>query len=283
MANKPGHRRFGLVRALPSKRYQASYLGPDGRRRYAPNTFAGKKDAEAWLSTIETDMLRGEWTDPLLGKIKLEKFGKNWIKTRKIRKTTYELYDTLFRLHISPILGDKELQQISAELVRSWRQELLETGRSEVTAAKSYRLLRAIMNTAFDDGRIKRNPCRIPGADQEPEFDRPVATVPQVYALAGQMPGRFRVLILAAGFSGLRWGELIALRRRDLDLDAGTVKVARRLAQLRSGEMLAGPTKSSSGYRTVALPALIIPELRDHMADYVGKAPDSLIFLGEKG
>jgi len=51
--NKPGHRRFGNVRRLPSGRYQASYLGPDGVRRYAPETFERKSDAERVLVLIE--------------------------------------------------------------------------------------------------------------------------------------------------------------------------------------------------------------------------------------
>ena len=61
-------------------------------------------------------------------------------------------------------------------------------------AAKIYRLLRAIMNTAVDDGMIKRNPCRIKGADQERESARPLASVPQVYRLAETVPSRFRAL-----------------------------------------------------------------------------------------
>ncbi|NUT52426.1 MAG: hypothetical protein HOV94_34820 [Saccharothrix sp.] len=57
------------------------------------------------------------------------------------------------------------------------------------------------MNTALDDIRIKRNPCRIKGADQEKALERPVASVDQVFTLAEAVPPRFRVLILAAAFN----------------------------------------------------------------------------------
>ena len=60
---------------------------------------------------------------------------------------------------------------------------------------------------------IKRNPCRIKGADKETEHSRPVATVAQVYALADAIPPRFRVLVLLGAFTSLRWGELVNLRR----------------------------------------------------------------------
>ena len=82
-------------------------------------------------------------------------------------------------------------------------------------AAKAYRLLRAVLNTAVDEDRIlARNPCRIRGADQENAAERPVLTVAQVFELADAMPHRrLRVLILVTAFASLRWGEVTALRR----------------------------------------------------------------------
>jgi hypothetical protein len=80
MANKGGHRRFGNVRQRESGRWQARYPGPDGLMRSAPNTFATKRDAEQWLTVTEAAMLRGEWIDPLLGKITLQEYGERWIR-----------------------------------------------------------------------------------------------------------------------------------------------------------------------------------------------------------
>ena len=73
MANTKGRRRFGWVRKLPSGRYQASYLGPDGSRINGPETYEGRGDADQWLSTVESDMLRGEWTDPRLGRVQVRR------------------------------------------------------------------------------------------------------------------------------------------------------------------------------------------------------------------
>jgi len=283
MANKKNHRQFGFIRKLPSGRYQASYLGPDGLRRNAPETFATKSDAAAWLSTVEADLLRGEWIDPMLGKITLTDFGLRWIKERQLGVRTREEYGRLFRNHLAPFLGGKALGDISTETVRSWRRHLLDNGRSNSTSAKAYRLLRAILNTAFDDNRIKRNPCRIKGADQEKTPERPIATVKQVFALSDAVVPRFRVFILAAAFTGLRWGELIALRRCDVDLDAGTVRVPRRLAQLSSGQLVEGPTKSAAGFRTVAMPSILVPDFRRHLMAFVPAGTEALIFTGEKG
>ena len=102
------------------------------------------------------------------------------------------------------------------------------------------------MTTAVDDDRIKRNPCRIKGADTAARAERPVATVRQVYALAEAIGPRFRAFILAAAFTGLRWGELIALRRMDLDLANGPVSVHRSIAELSGGRLVVGPPKSAA-------------------------------------
>lgn len=251
--------------------------------RNAPDTFASKRDAEQWLTVTEASMLRGDWIDPLLGKITLQEYGERWIAERKLSVRTREEHVRTFRLHVVPFLGAKPVGEMSTELVRWWRAALLSDGRTEIRVAKAYKLLRAIMYTAVDDGRAKRNPCRIKGADQEHSPERPIATVVEVFALADRMPARFRALVLAAAFSGLRWGELIALRRRDIDLDQPAVRVPRKFAQLNSGAVVEGPTKSAAGVRTVALPDLILTDLRRHMDQHVRPGSDALVFVGEKG
>ena len=100
-----------------------------------------------------------------------------------------------------PHFQDVTVAEVTLARVRRWRKKLLDSGVSEVTAAKAYRLLRAIFNTALDDGLIRRNPCRIKGADRENSPERPVLTVTQVYALADAVGLRYRALILLAAFT----------------------------------------------------------------------------------
>jgi hypothetical protein len=80
-----------------------------------------------------------------------------------------------------------------------------------VTIAKAYRLLRAILNTAAKEKRIKENPCQIEGADKEINPERPVLSVTQVYSLADEIGPRYRALILLATFGNMRRGELAGL------------------------------------------------------------------------
>ena len=162
--------------------------------------------------------------------------------------------------------------------MRRWRKDLLDTGVTEVTVAKAYRLLKAILNTAVDDGLIRRNPCRIKGAGQEKSAERPVLTVPQVYALAAATDERYRVLVLLAAFTSLRWGELAALRCSDIDAQARTVRVTRQLNERDGGGFRFGPPKSEAGVRIVAIPELITPDLTVHIMTYARPGDDGLVF-----
>ncbi|TDC55363.1 site-specific integrase [Actinomadura sp. KC345] len=93
----------------------------------------------------------------------------------------------------------------------------------------------------------------------------------------------FRALVLLATFASLRWGEAVALRRRDIDLKAGTVTVRRQYLEMDSGDMVVGPTKSRAGARTVVLPAAIVPAIRDHLERHTSTDPTALVFTGAKG
>ena len=304
--NKPGHRRFGNVRRLPSGRYQASYLGPDGRRRNAPETFERKNDAERALVIIEAQMASGSWADPERGKMTLGDYASVWIAERPgLRPRTMDLYRWLLKKHIAPYLGGVPVGKMSA---------------------------------VDEDNMLVRNPCRIKGAGDEDASERPVLTVRQVFDLAervgrrpvGNIRGvpdgyrlrfgrngqkrtspewyatrqeaaralwkmaddgradcthdrRFYALVLLATFASLRWGEATALRCGDVDLEAGTVRIRAAYVERSTGEMLLGPPKSKAGRRVVGIPAAIIPDLAAHLAIYSKDEPGALIFPGVKG
>jgi integrase len=110
-----------------------------------------------------------------------------------------------------------------------------------------------------------------------------VLTTQQVFALADAIDPRYRALILLAVFGSLRWGELAALRRGDIDLETGTVKVERSLTALPGGGYQFGPPKSDAGRRVVAIPAVIVPDLTWHLARFTRAGDDSLVFTSPAG
>jgi integrase len=284
MANRKGKRRtFGAVRKLPSGRFQARYPGPDGVMRPAPETFATVRDADDWLAEKRTEIRRGDWQDPDAGAVSFQEYALLWVKERSLSQTTDELYRRLLRLHILPTFEDLDLDQITAPRVRSWRSERLASTAADTTVAKSYRLLKAILETAVEDELIRRNPCRIRGAGKETAAERPVATVDQVDALADALGPRWRLMVFLGAYGPLRPEEQAELRRKDVDLDNLTVRVRQAAPELTTGKRAEGPTKSEAGKRLVVLPAFLRADLRRHLDWYAEKGPDGLLFVGEKG
>ncbi|MDI5979600.1 tyrosine-type recombinase/integrase [Amycolatopsis magusensis] len=269
---------------MSSGRWQARYPGPDGLVRKAPETFSTKRDAERWLSLVETQIAQSEWVAPERAEVTIEQYATLWIDQRPgLRPRTVELYKWLLRKHITPYLGGVQLGKLSTVVVRQWRAERLAAGVSESVMAKSYRLLRSVLNTAVDEDKIiQKNPCRVRGADRENPEERPVLSVAQVFDLASRMPERFRALVLLAAFGSLRWGEVSALRRCDVAEDASWVRVSRALVEVPGRGLIVGPPKSRAGVRTVIIPAAVRPKLVKHLETFVKGAPEALLFTGER-
>jgi integrase len=174
------------------------------------------------------------------------------------------------------------LRQITSERVREWHSKVTAESGSD-QAAKSYRLLRAILMTAVSDELIARNPCGIKGAGIEHAEERPMLDTSTVFNLADAIVPRLRALVLVAGFGTLRPGELLGLQRGDIDLLHGTVHVQREAHEITGQGRILTPPKSEAGDRTVALPAEIRDELSDHLDAYVAPEPEAYVFTRPSG
>jgi integrase len=110
-----------------------------------------------------------------------------------------------------------------------------------------------------------------------------VLTVAQVFDLADRMKDRrYRALVVLVTCASLRWGEAIALRRSDIDLEARSVSIRRQYVETAS-QLAIGPPKSRAGTRMVGIPKAIIPALREHFDTYVGAEDTALVFAGARG
>ena len=144
-------------------------------------------------------------------------------------------------------------------------------------------LLKAIMNTAVDDGLIRRNPCRIKGAAQDRSPERSVLAPGQVFVLADTVDRRYRALILLALLASLRWGEVAALRRSDIDVAACTVRITRSLNELPGWRLWFRATQDSgrSPRRRVLCHAYSVPDW--HLARFTAPDDDALVFTSPTG
>ncbi|MET7777901.1 tyrosine-type recombinase/integrase [Streptomyces mirabilis] len=285
MANRKGQRRsFGSVRQLKSGRWQVRYRDPEiGQLRPAEKTYPTKSDAQVALTHIEADITRGQWSDPDAGAVNFAEYATAWLRDRKLADRTRERNESVMRLHVLPTFGTGTMADVTTARVRGWRGKLLAAGIGEPTVVKAYQLLRALMNTAVDDELIKRNPCRITGADRYDVPERPVLTVSEVFAIADAIAPRYRLLVLLAAFTTLRFGELAALRRRDIDLEGLTVSVRRSQAELQDGRLFDKAPKSAAGVRAISFPAELLDDVTRHLGQFATSGRDGHVFVGPQG
>jgi len=235
-------RMFGSIRKLPSGRHQVSYWH-EGERHIASQTFNAKATAGAYLSGVESDILRGGWIDPLAGMVTLKEYANGWLDRRTdLSVRTAELYRYLLDHNVTPALGGITLAGLSPSKVRGWHAALAK--QHQVTAAKAYRLLATILKTAVTDGLILSSPCKVKGAGVERSPERPLATIAEVQALADAMPSRMRLLVLLATWCQLRRGELLGLRRSDVDALHTALSVNQSRTILDSGRSVVVTTQA---------------------------------------
>ena len=287
--SKSTRRTFGYVRKLPSGKYQASYLIPTGERATAPQTFISKLEADSWLSEIRTDLNRGKWRDPNKGSITLKNYAEKYLEQSKYRLAprTFQDYSILINQRILAnygfiYIGQLQLRQISPQVVKQWHSAIQEKFTAH-NAAYCYRILRAILNEAIRDEIIETNPCKLRGASHVKSKRRNEPSVKQVVEILELTPERYKTAVLFAAFSGLRKGELFALRRCDVDLVSQTVKVERSQVKLSKKPLIYGEPKTEAGKRTVALPSFLIADLKLHLDLFTSTEPDALIFTTEIG
>ena len=188
-----------------------------------------------------------------------------WITQRPgLRPRTVDLYRWLLKKHIAPYIGSVAVGKMSAATVREWRAKLLANGVSVSMAAKA--------SCGHDRSGTP------PGPKQSGHCGRwPGTAGPTTHN------GRFRALVLLATFASLRWGEVSALTRADLDQKARTVRIRAAYVERSTGPLVLGPPKSQAGRRIVGIPAAIVPDLERHLAVYVKPDPGALVFPGIMG
>lgn len=277
-----GRRRFGSIRKLSSGRYQARYHLPDGTLQPAPTTFATKTEADRYLARLETDMSRGEWVDPRLGRVTVADWSRHYLDVAvHLAPKTMASYESLRRCVIVPYLGDRAVGAMNPREVRAWVAALTARGLSASRVRQAYTLLGAMMSAAVNDGLIVKSPCVGVKLPRLPRRDLRYLTPQQVAHLGSHMPVPFPVLVDVLAYGGLRFGEAAALRRRRVELARGRLMVAESVSEV-DGRITFGHTKSHR-QRVVILPRSVSEALDDHLRERVGPDPDALVFTAPEG
>jgi len=264
------------VAKRPNGKWRARYRGPDGRER--ARHFDRKIDAERWLNSVEHAKNRGEWIDPARAQVTVGAWCDRWLDTQvQLKPTTRVRYEGLVARHVKPTWGRVPLAKVAPADVDAWLGALLRSGLSAASVRYAHRVLSLALAHAVRDGRIARNPAdgvKLPRAAARPKR---YLTHDEVARLAEEC-GPHRTLVFVLAYTGLRWGEAVALQVGDVDLMRRRIAVQRAMAEVR-GQAVVGTPKDHER-RDVPVPAFLVDELAQHVA---GRSPSDLVFPGTRG
>ncbi len=244
-------------RADRPRPWRVRYRDPAGRER--SKSFLRKTDAERFLHSVETDIVRGEWTDPRLGRITFGEWSTRVEAGRaNVSNSTRANYHSVLQSLVLPTFGPVPIGAIEPGAVREWIAGLVAKGYSASTVRRAYTLLQEALELAVGDQVIPRSPCRNIALPRAHRTEMRFLSIEEVEQLAETIRPRFRAFVLAGAYTGLRPGELTALQIERLDL-------LRR--QLRVEE----PIKTPAARRTVSFPSFLAEELAAHLSSYPGE------------
>lgn len=271
--------------------WQARYRDPDGRQR--AKTFSGenaKRKAEAFLDGTRDKVRTGSYLDTDRGQIKLADWYAKWSPTRRIEPNTRETAESVWRCHIEPHFGSWPLLSISNLDVEEWIAKL-STRVGKATVVRAFQMVNKMMQAAKRDRRIVHNPCegvQLPKGQVKHPEDLMPPTYEQLALIRRHFPEHYHPFLIVAEETGLRWGEMVGLRRCWVDLEASVLQVRETIVQVHGSAVRKAYPKSAAGFRTVPLSARARQVLTEHLGRQPAKAtrttaesgmhPEELVF-----
>lgn len=252
------------------KRWQARWYDASGRQR--SENFDKKADADARANGVATDLRRGKYVDPQLGRQSFASAAKQWADNAAHRDGTAARVERALRLHILPALGHRPIAAIQRSEIQAWVKN-----RSAVLAPSTlgvdFSYIVSVFKLAQFDGLIGANPCEnvMMPEDLKPEIEPLLLEVVEAL-IAGAHP-HFRALHLFAAGSGLRQGELFGLEVEHINFLRREVKVRQQLLYAEKdgdtrGMSYLGPPKTKQSFRTVPLAKSVVDALAAHLVDF---------------
>ena len=270
---------MGHIQRRGPGRYKARYRDPANTER--SKTFARRVDAERWLTQQESAKNRGEWTDPRLARTCFGDWEPSVSAGRvDLRESTQSRDASLMRNLVLPHFQDHPLGSVLPADIQAWIANLIASEYSPSTVRKAFQLAAGVFSSAVDSGLISRSPCRNIRLPREIRTEMRFLDPSEIADLSAAIGPRFRTLTVTAAYSGLRWGELAALRLEDVNLLRRQITVTRTLSEVRGHIRFTEP-KTKAAWRTVAIPPTVAQQIGQHIGRY--PARDNLVFSSDQG
>jgi len=261
-----------------------------GRRITKFVTLRGTKtQAQNEAAKIIAAAAIGEHVDP--GRESVGTFVERWLRdwaNNNVSNKTWTRYAQLLRKHLTSRLGSVPIQKLRAADLQAAYASMAEEGLADQTRLHLHRVVHRMLGHALQWGVVARNVAAMVDAPRVRAHEIEILTPAEVRAVLERLRGRSLYPVASVALAtGLRRGELLALRWQDVDLEGATLKVERALEQTKRGGLVFKPPKTRYGRRAITLPPSTVAELLAHrksqaeqrLALGLGKAPDdALVF-----
>ncbi len=286
-------RGLGSIRKLADAKYSITYELPraatgERRRQRCETIFGKRRDAERILAERLAEVRNGGFADD--HKLTFDGLCDRYLlaKALSLEGTTLALTRRRLAMHVRPALGARRVRDIRAshiqEMLTNARNTSNRKARGEALSSTMLRNLlvttRAVLAWGVRQGHLVTNVADRVEAPAAPYFERATLGLDDVRAiLAGAQGTELETIAVVAIGTGLRRGELCALRWDDLDLSSGTISVRRAAANL-AGKVIIKATKTRRSQRVDHLPTFVIAALQRHQdqqrAQLAALLPDDL-------
>ena len=290
----PKKRLFGTISRLSSGKYRARYTGPDGKKYSGPHPFFTKDDAGAWLRQEQKLIEFDEWQPPHLRYRTKEDDARtvgDWLRQwldlqeKRLKPSTMVNYRTTLDRRILTITG-KAGRLRTIPLVRLTRRDVIDWwdaltiqfGYQPYNRA-AYVRLRTAIQAAVDRDLIPTNPVDVKEARHKPKPARkelPEAATMQ--KIVDNLNPTHKIIGILTFFHGMRIGEVLGLRRKDITITGDTILIHIRGNAYRTsnGMKYQDTPKTSASYRTIPVFKKFHQDIIEHLAT-IGDSPDAFI------
>jgi integrase len=253
------------------RRYKVQFRKPD-RSTTTKRGFPTKRAAQLFLAQAELHIAGGTWIDGQASRVTVAELGPPWLAAKAhLKPSSFHVLTAAWRIHVEPVWGARTVGSITPSEIQDWVADLTRR-RSATVVIRAYGVLAGVLERAVNDRQIALSPARHIALPRKGRKHRSYLTHAQVDALSVEAR-EHRTMVLLLAYTGLRWGEAVALRVESVDFARQRLLVRANAVNV-AGKIIPGTPKSHDS-RSVAFPHFLAARLQYECA---GKAPGDLVF-----
>jgi integrase len=269
------------IKKRPDGKWRARYRDADGKEH--ARHFDKKVDGQRWLDEVTASILTGQYVDPRAGRETFGTYAEQWREAKPHRPSTAKAVKQHLTRYAYPVFGKRRLSSITTSDVQSWATGLTKMHKLAPSTVRTvFNTVAAVFRAAAKDRKIARTPCEDIDLPPIPRKKIVPLTVAQVMALAGQMPDRYRALVIVGAGTGLRPGELFGVEVRHINFFKRTLEVEQQVQQTAGHGVRVCELKTPTSYRTVPLPRVVVDALAAHLKAHPAEH-DAFVFTAPEG